>query len=92
MFEEPVIPSKRPGQSAAAMSASVKSEQYMAWCGEMSEVGNKSCQQNIQLYTQLNHAGIPRVGSKAIYPTVCGEEVAVQSVNGKTKTKERMCF
>ena len=46
MFEETVMPSKRSGQSAAQMSASVKSEQYMVWCGEISEVRNKSFQQN----------------------------------------------
>jgi hypothetical protein len=37
VLKEPIMSSTRSGQSLAAMSAAVKSERYMVWCGEMSE-------------------------------------------------------
>jgi hypothetical protein len=43
---------------------------------------------NLFSYSQLNHEGSPRAGSKAIYPTACGlggHEAAIQSINGGTK-------
>jgi hypothetical protein len=46
---------------------------------------------NLFSYSQLTHAGIPRAGSKAIYPTACGghdSEVAVQSINGERNQRE----
>jgi hypothetical protein len=50
------MPSKRSGQSAAAMSASAKLERFMLWCGEIEAEGWNSRWVVIRLWKQVTSA------------------------------------